>query len=170
MRANSYEAQIGPASNSSAASRIVTPQLFSWLAMAQSSEEGPRSPWMPGCTIKQRWSDQTSLGMAIFSIGARISSGFSRETAAIIASPVAATQTEISWPRSPSSIIRRWLRLLWADVKKRIRMVLLLIFFVHPNEAKQCFLALSPKAQRKERHKAAPPAPPVQGRFARVPS
>src|SRR3984893_6084246 len=39
---------MGPASNSSAASRIVTPQIFSWLAMAQSSEEGPRSPLMPG--------------------------------------------------------------------------------------------------------------------------
>jgi hypothetical protein len=36
--------QIGPTSNSSAASRIVTPQTFSWLAMAQSSEEGPDRP------------------------------------------------------------------------------------------------------------------------------
>ena len=168
MRANSYEAQIGPASNSSAASRIVTPQLFSWLAMAQSSEEGPRSPLMPGCTIKQRWSDQTSLGMAIFSIGARISSGFSRETAAIIASPVAATQTEISWPRSPSSIHRRWLRLLWADVKKRIRMVSSLYFsFVEMNR-NQCSCGLRPKAQRKERHKTTSSAPSVQGALRRT--
>ena len=134
MRANSCEAQIAPASNSAAASRIDTPQLFSSLAMAQSSEEGPRSPLMPGCTIRQRWRDQTSSGMAIFSIGARIRSGASREAAAIISSSVAATQTEISWPRSPSSIHTRWLRLLWADVKKRIRMGFLLIFFVRRNE------------------------------------
>ncbi|MDQ6704231.1 MAG: hypothetical protein M3Z96_14670 [Pseudomonadota bacterium] len=57
-----------------------------------------------------------------------IRSGASRETAAIIASPVAATQTRISWPRSPSSIHRRWLRLLWAVVKKRIRIGFLLYF------------------------------------------
>ena len=75
---------------------------------------------MPGCTIGQRWRDQTSFGMAIFSIGAMIRSGTSRETAAIIAASVAATQTRISWPRSPSSIHRRWLRLLWADVEKSI--------------------------------------------------
>ena len=83
--ANSCEAQIGPASNSSAACRIVTPQIFSRLAIAQSSEEGPRSPLMPGCTIRQRWRDHTSSGMAIFSIGAMIRSSASRETAAMIA-------------------------------------------------------------------------------------
>jgi hypothetical protein len=65
--------------------------------------------------------------MAVFSIGAMIRSGASRETAAIIASLVAATQTRISWPRSTSSIQRRWLRLLWALVKKRIRISFLVV-------------------------------------------
>src|ERR1019366_10169590 len=147
--ANSCEAQIAPASNSSAASRIVTPQTFSLLVMAQSSDEGPRSPLMPGCTIRQRWRDQTSSGMAIFSIGAMIRSGTSRETVAIISSSVAATQTEISWPRSPSSIHRRWLRLLWAEVKKRIRMGFLLIFFVNRNEPEPVFLRVEAEGAAK---------------------
>src|SRR3984893_8362568 len=77
--------------------------------------------------------------MAIFSIGAMIRSGTSRETAAIIAASVAAPQMRISWPRSPSSIHRRWLRLLWAEVKKRIRMGFLLIFSAGLQEPEPVF-------------------------------
>ena len=54
-----------------------------------------------------------------------IMSGASPATASIIASPEVTTQTRISWPRSVNSIRSRWLRLLCAEVRKRIFMAML---------------------------------------------
>ena len=123
---------------------------------------------MPGCTIRQRWRDKISFGMAIFSIGARIKSGASWETSAIIASFVAAMQTRISWPRALSSIHRRWLRLLWADVKNRIRMGFLLIFFVRQNEPEPVFMRAEAEGAAKGEAQNHFPAPPVQGSLRRA--
>ena len=89
-------------------------------SIAQSSEDGPRSPLMPGCTIRQRCLRHTDSGMIALSIGRTISSGVWRATAARSPARVQ-TSTETAWPRSVRATKTRWLRLLWAETRKRIR-------------------------------------------------
>ena len=55
--------------------RTVTPQLRLPRSIAQSSDDGPRSPIGPGCTIRQRCRDQTDSGMSVLSIGQTMRSG-----------------------------------------------------------------------------------------------
>ena len=87
---NSSVAQMGPVSMPSSAWRTVTPQHSSSRSIAQSSDEGPRSPLIPGCTMRQVWWSQISRGIARFSIGATMRSGRCSFTAFVIASsPVA---------------------------------------------------------------------------------
>ena len=59
--------------------------------------------------------------MIFFRIGQTISSGRWRSTAISIASPVSTTSTSTVWPSSVSAICARWLRLLWAETRKRMR-------------------------------------------------
>ena len=74
----------------------------SWIA--QSSEDGPRSPTGPGWTIRQVCADHTSAGMAVLSIGATIRSGASRRTASAQTDRrQSASPTATVWPRSRSS-------------------------------------------------------------------
>ena len=54
--------QTGPASISSTAWRAVTPHDGSASVIAQSSDDGPRSPFGPGCTMIVRHRIQTSAG------------------------------------------------------------------------------------------------------------
>lgn len=72
---NSWVAQMGPASISAVACRIVTPHISSSFVIAQSSEDAPRSSLIPGCTIRQTNLDQIASGIAALSIGAIMSSG-----------------------------------------------------------------------------------------------
>jgi hypothetical protein len=72
------ECACGPnraASTSAVASRTVTPHSVVPSSIAQSSEEGPRSPLGPGCTTRQRCVLSTVSGMIVLSIGQTISSG-----------------------------------------------------------------------------------------------
>ncbi len=71
----SAAAQMSPASISSLAWRTVTPHRSAPRCTAQSTEDGPRSPTGPGCTIRQVRADHTSRGTAVLSIGATIRSG-----------------------------------------------------------------------------------------------
>ena len=59
--------------------------------------------------------------MIFLSIGHTISSGSCSRTAASIAALESTTATVTSWPRSVSSIQARWLRLLCAETRNRIR-------------------------------------------------
>ena len=72
---NVRDAQTQPPSTSPVASSTVTPHSAISSSIAQSSEDGPRSPRGPGCTIRQRCLLQTDSGMIDLSIGQRISSG-----------------------------------------------------------------------------------------------
>ena len=72
---NSALAQISPASISAFACSTVTPQRPAPAMIAQSREDGPRSPLGPGWTMKQERADQMSAGMAVVSIGAMTRSG-----------------------------------------------------------------------------------------------
>ena len=76
----------------------------------------------PGCTIRQRWFAQIDSGMNRFRNGQTISSGWCWPTAASICSgdETTATATLVARARS-RAISARWLRLLWADTRKRIR-------------------------------------------------
>src|SRR5688572_8260645 len=112
---------MSPPSTSSDASSTVTPQRSAPSSIAQSSDDGPRSPTGPGCTIRQRCRLVIEGGMIAFSIGQTISSGWWRATAASISRAVETTATEISWPSSERAIWVRWLRLLWAETRKRMR-------------------------------------------------
>jgi len=97
------------------ACRTVTPQSASPVAIAQSSDEGPRSPLMPGWTIRQVCRAQMLCGIATLSMGAMMSFSGCSSTALCMA-----FVTRGQWrPQrhdlfSVSSIRRRWLRLLCA--------------------------------------------------------
>ncbi len=114
-------AQTAPASKWPSASSTVTPHSPAPSSIAQSSEEGPRSPGGPGCTTRQRCADQTDSGMSFLSIGHTMRSGRCVATAASIAAPESTTSTSTSCPSSVSAIQARWLRLLWAETRKRMR-------------------------------------------------
>ena len=72
---NSTLAQMSPASISAFACSTVTPQRPAPSMIAQSREDGPRSPRGPGWTMKHGRADQTSAGIAVVSIGAMTRSG-----------------------------------------------------------------------------------------------
>ena len=114
-------AHTSPASSSPLASSTVTPHSRIPSSIAQSSDDGPRSPRGPGCTIRQRWLAQIDSGISVFSIGHTISCGRCSPTAASIAAAESTTATATSWPSSVSAIHARWLRLLCADTRKRTR-------------------------------------------------
>ena len=59
--------------------------------------------------------------MSFLSIGHTTRSGRCTATAASIAAPESTTATSTSWPSSVSAIQARWLRLLWAETRKRMR-------------------------------------------------
>ena len=92
--ANSALDQMSPASISAFAWSTVTPQRPVPLMIAQSSEEGPRSPGGPGWTMKQGRDDQMSAGIAVVSIGAMTRSGSKRRTASRITSSPSASSTD----------------------------------------------------------------------------
>ena len=114
-------AQTSPASKSPLASRTVTPHSGAPSSIAQSSDEGPRSPIGPGWTTRQRRVDQIDSGMNLLSIGQTISSGRCSSTAVSMASPLSTTATSTRWPSSVRAMNARWLRLLCAETRKRIR-------------------------------------------------
>ena len=66
---------MSPASISAFACSTVTPQRSAPVMIAQSSEDGPRSPQGPGWTMKHGRADQMSAGIALVSIGAMTRSG-----------------------------------------------------------------------------------------------
>ena len=68
-------AQTSPPSTSPLASSTVTPHSRIPSSIAQSSDDGPRSPFGPGCTIRQRCVVQIDSGIIVLSIGQTISSG-----------------------------------------------------------------------------------------------
>jgi hypothetical protein len=61
---NTALAQTGPASISASACSTVTPHSASPAWIAQSSAEGPRSPTIPGWTMRQTWRFQIDSGIA----------------------------------------------------------------------------------------------------------
>ena len=75
---------MSPPSITSLASSTVTPHSSIPSSIAQSSDDGPRSPGGPGCTTRQRYLLQTVAGMNVLSIGQTISSGRWRSAAASI--------------------------------------------------------------------------------------
>jgi hypothetical protein len=89
-------AQIGPASISSTACRAVTPQVRAPSVIAQSSDDGPRSPTGPGWMITVRQCCQISAGTRSFRNGQRIRSGRVARTLSIISSAVVASSTPTS--------------------------------------------------------------------------
>jgi len=109
---NSTLAQMSPASISAFACSTVTPQRVAPSMIAQSSEEGPRSPLGPGWTMKQGRADQMSAGIAVVSIGAMIRSGSRRRTASRMTWSPSASSTATWCPRSASSAWTRWVMLL----------------------------------------------------------
>ena len=88
------------------ASSTVTPHSRIPSSIAQSSDDGPRSPLGPGCTIRQRCCAQIDSGMIVLSIGQTISCGRCSPTAASIAAAESTTATVTSWPSSVSAIQR----------------------------------------------------------------
>ena len=58
---NVRAAQTSPPSTSPVASSTVTPHSAISSSIAQSSEDGPRSPLGPGCTTRQRCFVQTAV-------------------------------------------------------------------------------------------------------------
>ena len=86
-------AQTSPALKSPFAWRTVTPHSRSPSSIAQSSEEGPRSPTGPGWTIRQRCVAQIDSGIRRVSIGQTIRSGPCSATAASMASAPSTTAT-----------------------------------------------------------------------------
>ena len=93
--------------------------------IAQSSEDGPRSPTGPGWTMKQGRADQMSSGMAVVSIGAMTRSGSQRRTPSRITSSDSASSTDTSCPRSASSTCTRCVMLLYALATSKIRISVL---------------------------------------------
>jgi hypothetical protein len=89
-------AQTSPASKSPVAWRTVTPHSSAPSSIAQSSDDGPRSPIGPGCTIRQRHSDQIDSGIIFSSIGHTISSGSCSATAVSMAAAESTTATVTS--------------------------------------------------------------------------
>ena len=119
-------AQIGPESISASAWRTVTPQRGSAHWIAQSSEDGPRSPVMPGWTIRHRCRRQTSSGDGRLQHRSDDQVRRLRSTSASMPSPEVPIDSPMVCPRRESSMARRWLRLLCALVMNRIRIVLVL--------------------------------------------
>ena len=76
-------------------------------SIAQSSDDGPRSPLGPGCTTRQRCFAQIDSGIIVLSIGQTISCGRCSLTAASIAAAESTTATVTSWPSSVSAIQAR---------------------------------------------------------------
>ena len=93
-----------PASKSPSASSTTTPHSEAPVSIAQSSEEGPRSPIGPGWTTRQRVERQIDSGMSFLSIGQTISSGSCLATAASISAPDPTTATSTPWPSAVSSM------------------------------------------------------------------
>ncbi|MGN6174429.1 MAG: hypothetical protein ACTHPS_16040 [Streptosporangiaceae bacterium] len=87
---------MSPASISAFAWSTVTPQRPAPPMIAQSSEEGPRSPLGPGWTMRQGRLDQTSAGIAVVSIGAMTRCGSQRRTASRMTSSPSASSTDTS--------------------------------------------------------------------------
>ena len=104
---SSRVAQTSPASTSPLASSTVTPHSRIPSSIAQSSDDGPRSPLGPGCTTRQRCFAQIDSGIIFLSIGHTISCGRCSLTAASIAAAESTTATVTSWPSSVSAIQAR---------------------------------------------------------------
>ena len=85
--------QIGPASISSTACSAVTPHSRSPSMIAQSNEDGPRSPGGPGWMMIVRWVRQIRAGTRSRRNGQMIRSGWWSVTAAHIASASPASWT-----------------------------------------------------------------------------
>ena len=73
--------QMSPASISLDACSAVAPQVLRFSVIAQSSEDGPRSPFIPGWMIMHVWSFQMSSGTLSFRNGQIIKSGWHNSTA-----------------------------------------------------------------------------------------
>src|ERR1700758_5758720 len=104
---NLLVSQMSPASASSAASSTVTPPSSMPSSIAQSSEDGPRSPCGPGCTTRQVYLLQTDSGMNCLSIGHTTRSGSWALTDVSISSGESTTCTVTSWPISLSAMYAR---------------------------------------------------------------
>ena len=100
-------AHTSPASTSPLASSTVTPHSRAPSSIAQSSDDGPRSPLGPGCTTRQRCFAQIDSGISVLRNGHTISCGRCAPTAASIAAAESTTATVTSWPSSVSAIQAR---------------------------------------------------------------
>ena len=118
---NSRVAHTRPASNSPLASSTVTAHSRAPSSIAQSSDDGPRSPIGPGCTIRHRCRDQIGSGIIRFKNGHTISPGWCSATAASISASESTTATATSCPNSVNATHARWLRPLCAETKNRMR-------------------------------------------------
>ena len=114
------EAQIGP-SISSIACSAVTPQTGSASMIAQSSEDGPRSPRGPGWITIVGYDVHTSSGTRSRRNGQITTSGWTAATAARSAWSPPATCTVTSCPAACSSVHARWVRPLNAEQSNMIR-------------------------------------------------
>jgi hypothetical protein len=83
--------QIGPASISSTACSAVTPHSGASVISAQSNDDGPRSPFGPGCTMIVRHRVHTSAGTRSRRNGQMTRSGSNNATAETIASALVAS-------------------------------------------------------------------------------
>ena len=86
-------AQTSPPSTTPLASSTVTPHSSIPSSIAQSSDDGPRSPRGPGCTTRQRYLRHTVSGMKVLSMGQTIRSGRRRPAADSTASLESTTST-----------------------------------------------------------------------------
>ncbi len=111
--------QIGPASISSTACSAVTPQRDAPSVIAQSSEDGPRSPFGPGWMMIVRTRPHTSAGTRSRRNGQMIRSGSNSRTAEDMTASSMASSTVTSWPRARSASHARWLRPLNAEQSRR---------------------------------------------------
>jgi hypothetical protein len=88
---NSRQAPTLPPSSSSglvvgSARTMVNPHVGAPMRIAQDSEEGPRSPRMPGCGTQVMVRSQTSGGTTSFRNGHRITSGAASLTKRVMSS------------------------------------------------------------------------------------
>ena len=93
-------AHTSPASNSPLAASTVTPHSRIPNSIAQSNDDGPRSPTGPGCTTKHWQADQIDSGINRCKNGHTINSGRCSATAASIPAAPSTTATLTSWPTS----------------------------------------------------------------------
>jgi hypothetical protein len=100
----------------------VTPHSDAPSRIAQSSDDGPRSPGGPGCTTRQRWRLQIDSGIARLRNGATITSGRYSATASSLVASLTSNSIDTSWPSRVSSTYSRCVRLLKLWVRNRMRM------------------------------------------------